>query len=102
MGGERFDNQLEKRLRKVFPNAQIRNVYASTEVGSLLSSRNDLFKIPAYLKEKIKVSADNELILHKDIMSNSKEITLHQDWFHTGDIVEFVNGVFFKFLNHLS
>jgi acyl-coenzyme A synthetase/AMP-(fatty) acid ligase len=99
LGGERFDNQLEKRLRKVFPNAQIRNVYASTEVGSLLSSRNDLFKIPAYLKEKIKVSADNELILHKDIMSNSKEITLHQDWFHTGDIVEFVNGVFFKFLN---
>lgn len=45
MGGEKFDSDLEKQLLRIFPNAKIRNVYASTEAGSLFAAEGDIFRI---------------------------------------------------------
>jgi len=99
LGGERFDKQLECKLRKLFPDAKIRNVYASTEVGSLLGSSSGLFEIPEAIQDKVKVSGSNELLVHRSLMPGSNDILFTNDWYHTGDVVKFVDGKRFEFQN---
>ncbi len=52
MGGEKYDEALENRLSEIFPNAKIRNVYASTEAGSIFSAKGDVFHISPRLMGK--------------------------------------------------
>lgn len=63
-GGERYDRELDARIRAMFPHASRRNIYASTEVGPLLISDDDRFRVPDHLLDAIKI-IEGELWLHK-------------------------------------
>lgn len=89
-GGEKFDPTLENDLRKAFPNAKIVNIYASTEAGTLLTSRGEYFEIPEEKKEYFKISKDGELLIHNILLGESTEINTQNGWYHTGDIVEII------------
>ncbi|TMV50786.1 acyl--CoA ligase [Paenibacillus mesophilus] len=101
-GGERYDPSLDQYLLKYFPNARIKNIYASTEAGSLLTSNGDFFIIAETLKEKIKISSDNELLIHRSLLGDSNDITLSSDWYNSGDRVELVEHNKFKFVSRNS
>jgi len=96
-GGEKLDNALYGKLMKMFPNATIRNVYASTEAGSVLTSSNgDLFKISEKYSKLVKIE-NGELLLHNDLLGSGAEDKIVGDWYHTGDIVEYVDESSVKF-----
>lgn len=94
-GGERFSNDLAVKTKEKFPKAKLRNVYASTEIGSLLSGESDSFSIPAELAEYIKFSAENHLLINKRLIFNENVKT---DWYDTGDIVSLNEDGTFRFL----
>lgn len=81
-GGEMFDIQIADKLRKYFPNARITNVYASTELGSILAGKGNSLKIPDEFSDRIRISKDGELEVHKSLMGDSVD-----EWFSTGDLV---------------
>lgn len=95
-GGEKFNDQLMNEAKKKFPNAKIRNIYASTEVGSILSGNGENFIIPLAFKDMIKVSAENHLLLHASLLDN---IEFDGDWYDTKDIVSVNEDGSFKFLS---
>ena len=73
VGGERTDSSTIGVIKTMFPNAKINNIYATTETGAVLFSKDDKFKI----NDKIKIK---DGILH---------IVLENDQLHcTGDLVE--------------
>lgn len=91
MGGEKFDINLLKKLQKIFFNAKILNIYASTEIGTLFVSRQDVFEINEQLKDFVKIEND-ELLIHKDyigIFENNNDII--QNFYKTGDLVKVIN-----------
>lgn len=94
-GGEIVNSTLIEKINKKFPNAKIRNIYASTEAGSLLSGVGELFKIPDNLSQLIKISENNHLLLHSSLLEN-KSIT--NEWYDTNDIVMKKENGWFKFL----
>ena len=99
-GGEKSDESLYRQVKQIFPNAQIRNIYASTEAGALLSSQNNLFLIPNDKSNLLKI-VDNELLIHKSLMGSSDNLVLVNDFYHSGDLIEWVdesNG-FFRFVS---
>lgn len=98
-GGEKFDNALIVKAKNKFPNAKIRNIYASTEVGSLLSGVNDSFKIPEKLRSLVKISSENHLLIHSSLLEKNKII---DDWYDTNDIVEMNEDGTFKILSRDS
>lgn len=98
-GGEKFDNALIVKAKNKFPNAKIRNIYASTEVGSLLSGVNDSFKIPEKLKSLVKISSENHLLIHSSLLEKNKII---DDWYDTNDIVAMNEDGTFKILSRDS
>ncbi len=73
VGGERTDKGTINIIKNMFPNAKINNIYATTETGAVLFSKDDRFKI----NNKVKIIDD---ILHIILEDNS----LHC----TGDLVE--------------
>jgi acyl-CoA synthetase (AMP-forming)/AMP-acid ligase II len=99
-GGEKMDKNLIDKLKINFPNALFRNVYASTEAGSLFSSQGEYFKINERLKHFIKF-VENEIYLHKSLLGQSDSLTLEGDWYKTGDLVEFMDekNELFRFLS---
>jgi len=100
-GGERFPSDLKVKLLQMFPNARIRNIYASTEAGSLFAADGEYFHIPERLQTRVRIEGD-ELLIHKEIIGSSDDFQCTGDWYHTGDIVEAEmrdSGVFFKFLH---
>jgi len=98
VGGEKFDPLLMKQLKRVFPNTTIRNVYASTEAGSLFGAEGEIFSIRQNHKGLIKISKANELLVHRNLLGASTEYELEDDWYHTGDIVEVVAEDKFRFV----
>lgn len=102
MGGESFDNLLVKHLEKLFPNGVIRNIYASTEAGSLLQSNGETFLIPEQFKEKIIVKEQGELLVHRSLLGEFHGHTLDDNWYHTGDLVELVSPDELKFIGRVS
>lgn len=100
-GGEKFDNKSKYMLKYVFPNAVFKNVYASTEAGSLFASDGDVFKIKNKFVEQITVR-DNELYIHKSLLGIADDIKLVENtWYATGDIVKILNEnpLQFRFAN---
>jgi acyl-coenzyme A synthetase/AMP-(fatty) acid ligase len=97
-GGERFSKTLTDNLCKFFPNATIKNIYASTEAGSVLVSNNDTFTIKPGLENLVTIK-NAELCLHKDLLG---EYDFNSDtWYYTGDLVEIINNnpITFRFLS---
>lgn len=92
LGGERADARLCDALARLFPNAKINNVYASTEAGALFASDGETFSIPRDIADKVKFS-DGEILLHKTLLGNSDSFALDADgYYHTGDLVEFTDA----------
>lgn len=104
VGGERYSDQLTARLHRVFPNARIRNIYASSEAGSLLVSDGDAFRIPEQLQQLIRIS-EGQLEVHAALLADSLKsksggVTDAADEFvPTGDRVEWLcEGDTFKII----
>lgn len=96
LGGEKSDQHLYDSIAKIFPNAKINNVYASTEAGSLFAAKGDCFQIPDAIKDKFKV-VDDELLIHKSLLGSSESFKFTDDYYHSGDLIEWVdvaNGLF--------
>lgn len=86
MGGERVEEQLLKKISNCFPSAKIRNIYASTEAGSILNSDGEYFKIREELKGAVKM-INNEIMIHHSLLSVN--LADQSEWYATGDFVEF-------------
>jgi len=100
-GGEKFDSKILEKIQYKFPNATIKNVYASTEAGSLLRTDGEFFVIPEKYKFFIKIE-NNELLINKKLLGTSNTFVFEGDWYRTGDLLEFVDGEKFRFLNRKS
>lgn len=90
LGGEKSDQHLYDSIMKIFPNAKINNVYASTEAGSLFAAKGDCFQIPVAIKAKFKV-VDDELLIHKSLLGSSDSFKFTDDYYHSGDLIEWVD-----------
>lgn len=90
LGGERSDARLYESIQKIFPNAKVNNIYASTEAGALFASRDDCFRIPDTIRDRIKVS-DSELLIHKSLLGTSESMSLDGDYYHSGDLIAWVD-----------
>lgn len=90
LGGEKSDQHLYDSIIKIFPNAKINNVYASTEAGSLFAAKGNCFQVPESIKDKIKVK-DDELLIHKSLLGKSDSFTFTDDFYHSGDLIEWVD-----------
>ncbi|XID90675.1 fatty acid--CoA ligase family protein [Paenibacillaceae bacterium WGS1546] len=88
-GGERCDEALFEQLKQAFPSASVRNIYASTEAGSLFSASGDLFSVPERWKSFVSVSDQQELLIHRSLLAGGGEFIPSEDeWYATGDLVE--------------
>jgi len=99
MGGEKYDRDLENQLLNIFPNADVRNIYASTEAGSIFSAKGDIFSISTRIADKVRFAEDNELLIHKSLLGESDTFQLDGDWYRTGDIVERIDESHFRFVS---
>ncbi len=105
VGGERLVSTLADRLKTVFPNARIRDIFAATETGSLLVGRGDgSFSIPSQNSGVIRVRADR-LEVHRSLLAESLQLTSPETkfsedgFFATGDLVEWLDdGIHFRIL----
>ncbi|HSN50279.1 MAG TPA: AMP-binding protein, partial [Bacteroidales bacterium] len=97
-GGEKFDKQTIRQLSRIFPEARITNVYASTEAGTLFAADGDTFSVSPEISDRIKFE-NNELLIHTSLTGNRG--TPDQEWYHTGDLVEIVseNPTRFRFVS---
>ena len=59
LGGERFDDKLKVQILEKIPHVTIKDVYASTEAGSLLRGDGNSFLIPQRYDTLIKVEIKN-------------------------------------------
>ena len=96
IGGEKSDNHLISQVEKYFPNARINNVYGSTETGPLFSSQNDEFTVQEKHTGLVKV-VDDELYIHKDLFGKTSQLHLIDDFYATGDLVEWIGDEKRKF-----
>lgn len=98
LGGEKSDSNLYKRLNKIFPNAKINNVYASTEAGTLFAAKGEYFQIPEQIKDKFLVKK-NELLIHKSLLGFSDSFNFEGEYYHSGDLIEWIDETkrLFKF-----
>ncbi len=87
LGGERADGALFGRLRRAFPRARIRNIYASTEAGSLLASEGDEFSIPPALGGRVRIRGDR-LEVHRSLLGDGPLGDPADEWYDTGDVIE--------------
>lgn len=100
-GGERFDDKLKGQILEKIPQVKIKDVYASTEAGSLLRGDGNSFVIPQRYAGLLKVEND-ELFVHQSLMGKSTSYELVDDWYRTGDLVEYIDEQRFKFISRKS
>ena len=93
-GGEKFTDKLIEECKRKFPNAKVRNIYASTEARSVLVGNGEKFIIPERLSSKVKVSQDGHLLLHSSLIEGR---VVDGDWYDTKDIVVLEQDGSFKF-----
>ncbi len=94
-GGEILTPNLINICKEHYPFAGFVNIYATTEVGSLLYSKNEVFKIPDKYRSQVKIK-DSQIWVHKSLISQNKGI--ENSWFNTNDQVQFVNDEEFKII----
>ena len=93
VGGELCDLRALTAIALQFPAAKIRNVYASTQAGVLLTSDSDVFTIPTHRHRELKV-ADGELWVTQSLLGDgvTPEALGSERFYATGDLVEVVSG----------
>lgn len=91
LGGEKSSSELYTNIQKLFPNAKLNNIYASTEAGSLFAAKGENFQIPESIKDKFIISEENELLIHKSLLGKSDSFTYSGEYYNTNDIVEWVD-----------
>ena len=91
LGGEKSNTSLYENILKLFPAAKLTNIYASTEAGSLFVAKGENFQIPDSIVDKCKISPEGELLVHKSLLGKSDSFIYQNDYYHTGDIVEWVD-----------
>lgn len=101
-GGERYDPNLERNIKKVFPNSKIINIYASTEAASLFVAQGDVFVISDSIRDFVKINKYNELLLHYSLLGISDSFSQEGEWFETGDLVELIDASRFRFISRKS
>lgn len=89
-GGEKSEKAFHLKVLKIFPEAKIRNVYASTEAGTLFASTGDGFMIPEGIKEMVKIE-NGELYIHRSLLGKSNSFHDDMVWYASGDMVEFLD-----------
>jgi acyl-coenzyme A synthetase/AMP-(fatty) acid ligase len=92
-GGERLDSDTEIKIQKIFPKAKLRNVYATTESGTLFSSAGEYFTIIPELRDLIKI-VDNEIVIHSSLV---KVLDFDKEWYYSGDMVDIISPDPLKF-----
>ena len=90
-GGEIAEHSLIDQVETTFPNATFRNIYASTETGSLFISDGDSFQVPENLADRIKVT-DGLLVIHRSLLAESLRSEGQDEFFVTGDCVEVLSS----------
>ncbi len=98
LGGERADPGLIERLGAMFPNAKIRNLYGSTEAGTILEANGELFGIPQGLGGRVRITGD-QLEIHASLLGEFSSDTITgpapeprtDAWYATGDMVTIVS-----------
>lgn len=102
-GGEKSDFGLYEKLKQVFPNSKITNIYASTELGTLLHANGELFSIPDALKNDVLIQ-DDELFVKAKLLGKSDDLVIKDGMYRTGDVVEIIstNPIRFKFKTRVS
>ncbi|MCC5841591.1 MAG: AMP-binding protein [Opitutales bacterium] len=92
LGGEASDGGLHARLRAAFPGARLRNLYASTEAGTVLRAEGEGFVIPAALRDRVRIEG-HHLLLHRSLLATFSGGSVEAgEWYDTGDRVEFIDG----------
>jgi len=96
LGGEMSGLAIFDFLKKAFPNARFRNIYATTETGSILSSDGDIFYLDSSNQKYIKIQ-NNALLINEALIQDNKDC---ETWYNTGDVVEIlgINPLSFKFV----
>lgn len=102
-GGEKSDFNLYEKLKELFPNSKITNIYASTELGTLLHANGELFTIPEVLKNDVLIK-ENELFVRSTLLGKSVDLVIEDGMYRTGDVVEIIstNPITFKFKTRIS
>jgi acyl-coenzyme A synthetase/AMP-(fatty) acid ligase len=92
LGGERCDAGLRARLAARFPAARIRNVYASTEAGSLFVAEGEVFSVPPGLAGRVRI-VSGELQVAAGLLGDfgGGAEAIRDGWYRTGDTVELVS-----------
>lgn len=90
IGGEPVDINLISYLKKIFPNAKITNIYASTEFGTLFSSNDYCFTISEKNESFVKIIKETIFIKNND------------KWVNTEDKIEWVESNKFKIIGRDS
>ena len=85
-GGELLTEDTLREARAAFPNAKVHNVFASTEIGSLLVSHGVGFSIPTPLHHLVRLAPDGELEVHSSLVR--QESLGVNSWYRTGDMTE--------------
>lgn len=98
-GGEKYDPHLEGSIATLFPKAKIRNIYASTEAGSLFTANGDIFEIGEEMEKLVRFTEANELMIHRSLLGGSDTFSLDGEWYRTGDIVELEGDGRFRFVS---
>jgi acyl-coenzyme A synthetase/AMP-(fatty) acid ligase len=90
LGGERSDEPLRRHLRQLFPAARVREVYASTEAGTLLETTGEWFRIPDEMGGRLQLR-EGRLWVHRTLLGTfegERPVAMDGDWYDTGDRVE--------------
>lgn len=91
VGGELCDLRALTAIARQFPAAKIRNVYASTQAGVLLTSDSDLFTIPAHRRPDLRIVAQ-ELLVSAQLLGRGVQAEADGNFYPTGDLVQVVAG----------
>ncbi|AMV31850.1 Triostin synthetase I [Pirellula sp. SH-Sr6A] len=87
VGGEVADASIRARLGQLFPNARFRNVYASSELGTLFHSHGDSFLVPDSVRNSIRIQ-EQRLWVHQDLVAENLRSQCVDGFWDTGDSVE--------------
>lgn len=87
LGGEKSEDNLYRIVKRMFPFAKVKNIYASTEAGSLLCSDGEFFYIPERLKDKI-IIKENVLYINESLLGQMSNLLIENGWYCSGDVIE--------------